>query len=204
MLVLQSSFHQGQISRAANEHDMTVINIVRYRLGASAGLHGFGTEWVALKDRGCIGHGGVILQYAKNASNFSHEDHGLSAYNFKTKRENEMEANQQNTPAVTATADPTILETQARDALRKVYDPELGMSVIELGLIRKFDWRPNEVDVTMILTTPFCPYGPAMIEQVKQATQESTMLVTKVQLGLEMWEPSMMEDQAAANWGLYY
>ncbi|MCW1969322.1 MAG: iron-sulfur cluster assembly protein [Anaerolineae bacterium] len=109
----------------------------------------------------------------------------------------------ENNQAITA-VDTAALETQARDALRKVYDPELGMSVIELGLIRKFSWRPDAVDVTMILTTPFCPYGPAMIEQVRQSVQESTMLVTKVQLGLETWEPSMMEDQAAANWGLYY
>ena len=96
------------------------------------------------------------------------------------------------------------LESRAKEALRKVYDPELGMSVIELGLIRKFEWSTDNVEVTMILTTPFCPYGPAMIEQVRAATQEATLRVTKVQMGLEVWEPAMMEDQAAANWGLYY
>jgi metal-sulfur cluster biosynthetic enzyme len=96
------------------------------------------------------------------------------------------------------------LENKLREALREVYDPELGMSVIELGLIRKFDWTPDNVDVTMILTTPFCPYGPALIEQVRQKAQESTQRVTRVTMGLEMWDPTMMEDQAAANWGLYY
>jgi metal-sulfur cluster biosynthetic enzyme len=111
---------------------------------------------------------------------------------------------EQTQAVTTPPEDLAALEVVARDALRKVYDPELGMSVVELGLIRKFEWRPNEVEVIMILTTPFCPYGPALIEQVRQATQEATMRVTKVQMGLEMWEPSMMEDQAAANWGLYY
>ncbi len=96
------------------------------------------------------------------------------------------------------------IENKVRTALRQVYDPELGMSVIELGLIRKLDVTPNEVNVTMILTTPFCPYGPAMVEQVKQTVQESSERVAKVTMGLEMWEPTMMEDQAAANWGLYY
>lgn len=104
----------------------------------------------------------------------------------------------------TGTNDFAVLETKAREALRQVYDPELGMSVMELGLIRKFDFQPDNVNVTMILTTPFCPYGPALIEQVKQRVQEATQMVTKVSMGLEMWEPSMMEDQAAANWGLYY
>jgi metal-sulfur cluster biosynthetic enzyme len=96
------------------------------------------------------------------------------------------------------------LETKVREGLREVYDPELGMSVVELGLVRKFDWTPGNVDVTMILTTPFCPYGPALIEQVRQKTQEVSQRVARVSMGLEMWDPTMMEDQAAANWGLYY
>jgi metal-sulfur cluster biosynthetic enzyme len=110
-----------------------------------------------------------------------------------------------------ANAEPTVnldeygpLEEKVRTALRQVYDPELGMSVVELGLIRKFEWAPDSVNVTMILTTPFCPYGPAMVEQVKQTVQEAAERTAKITMGLEMWEPTMMEDQAAANWGLYY
>ncbi len=96
------------------------------------------------------------------------------------------------------------LENKAREALREVYDPELGLNVIELGLVRKLDWSPDNVEITMILTTPFCPYGPALIEQVREKVQETTQRSARVTMGLEMWDPSMMEDQAAANWGLYY
>jgi metal-sulfur cluster biosynthetic enzyme len=96
------------------------------------------------------------------------------------------------------------LENKTHEALREVYDPELGLNVMELGLVRKLDWTPGNVDITMILTTPFCPYGPALIEQVRQKVQEVTQRVARVTMGLEMWDPSMMEDQAAANWGLYY
>jgi metal-sulfur cluster biosynthetic enzyme len=98
----------------------------------------------------------------------------------------------------------SVIEEKTKQALREVYDPELGMSVVELGLIRKFEWTPDSVNVTMILTTPFCPYGPALVDQVKQKAQEAAERTAKVTMGLEMWEPSMMEDQAAANWGLYY
>jgi len=98
----------------------------------------------------------------------------------------------------------SALEEKVRQALRQVYDPELGMSVIELGLIRKLEFGPDSVNVTMILTTPFCPYGPALVEQVRQKTQEAAQRVARVSMGLETWDPSMMEDQAAANWGLYY
>lgn len=100
--------------------------------------------------------------------------------------------------------DTAELENKVRQALREVYDPELGMSVIELGLIRKMEFAPDSVNVTMILTTPFCPYGPALVEQVRQQAQEMAQRTAKVTMGLEMWEPTMMEDQAAANWGLYY
>jgi metal-sulfur cluster biosynthetic enzyme len=105
-------------------------------------------------------------------------------------------------PTGAPVGDPMV--EKVRTALREVYDPELGMSVIELGLIRKIEAQPEQIDLTMILTTPFCPYGPAMVEQVKQKVQETSERVAKVTMGLEMWEPSMMEDQAAANWGLYY
>ena len=110
-------------------------------------------------------------------------------------------------PAINVGTDETAtesLEGKAREALREVFDPELGMSVLELGLIRKIEFGDNGGEVTMILTTPFCPYGPALIEQVRQKVQEATQQVTRVTMGLEMWDPTMMEDQAAANWGLYY
>ena len=113
-------------------------------------------------------------------------------------------AGQQSAAEIESTVDVIDLENKARDALREVFDPELGMSVIELGLVRKFDWTPGNVDVTMILTTPFCPYGPALIEQIRQKVQDVTQRVTRITMGLEMWDPTMMEDQAAANWGLYY
>jgi metal-sulfur cluster biosynthetic enzyme len=116
----------------------------------------------------------------------------------------QQDATPANAEASMMPADEMELENKVREALREVFDPELGMSVVELGLIRKFDWTPGNVDVTMILTTPFCPYGPALIEQVREKVQTAAQRVAHITMGLEMWDPSMMEDQAAANWGLYY
>ena len=50
----------------------------------------------------------------------------------------------------------------------------------------------------------FSGKSPEEVEQVKQTAQEASERVAKITMGLEMWEPTMMEDQAAANWGLYY
>ncbi|MER3398701.1 MAG: hypothetical protein C4315_06895 [Chloroflexota bacterium] len=54
-----------------------------------------------------------------------------------------------------------------RAQLQDVYDPELGFSVIELGLVYDIQVNDGVAEITMTLTTPFCPYGPALIEQVR-------------------------------------
>ena len=91
------------------------------------------------------------------------------------------------------------------ESLRAVIDPEIGLNVVELGLIR--DIKINEEDdtavVTMILTTPFCPYGPQLIEQVRLVANQVIKGGTEVQVGTEMWDPSMMEEGAGADWGLF-
>lgn len=73
-------------------------------------------------------------------------------------------------------------------ALHSIIDPELQIDVVELGLIRQIEVGATKVDVKMTLTTPFCPYGPAMIEQVRVAVEEATGLPTEVHLLAERWE----------------
>lgn len=90
-----------------------------------------------------------------------------------------------------------------REALRAVVDPEIGMNVVQLGLIRNIEIQPDLVQITMILTTPFCPAGPYLLEQVRYVTEQVTGRPTRVTLGMEMWDPSMMEEDALAEWGLW-
>jgi metal-sulfur cluster biosynthetic enzyme len=87
--------------------------------------------------------------------------------------------------------------------LRRVMDPELGLNVVELGLIRDVELNDTGANITMILTTPFCPYAPALINQVKMVAEESLGVSTRVEMGMEMWDPSMMEEGAGADWGLF-
>ncbi len=95
------------------------------------------------------------------------------------------------------------IEDKVRDALRTVVDPEIGMDVIQLGLIRKVDVSENRLHVIMILTTPFCPYAPQLMEQVRRTAQTVSGLTTTIEMGLEIWDPSMMEEGAADDWGLF-
>lgn len=89
------------------------------------------------------------------------------------------------------------------EALREVYDPELGRDVIELGLIREIALSSTRCHIEMILTTPFCPYAPAMLQEVRDVAELAAGVPTTVSMGSEMWDPSMMEEGAADDWGLW-
>ena len=56
---------------------------------------------------------------------------------------------------------------QVHEVLRGVFDPELHMNIVDLGLIYNVQVRGEEIDVQMTLTSPGCPYGPYLIHQVK-------------------------------------
>jgi metal-sulfur cluster biosynthetic enzyme len=55
----------------------------------------------------------------------------------------------------------------------------------------------------MILTTPFCPYGPALIEMTRQKAVEALNKPITIEMIPDMWDFSMMEDPSALDWGLY-
>ncbi len=90
-----------------------------------------------------------------------------------------------------------------RAALRQVKDPEIGMDIIELGLVREVRIEDSALHLKMILTTPFCPYGPALLEMARSKAKEVTGIETTIEMGMEMWKPNMMEDGAFASWGLF-
>lgn len=87
--------------------------------------------------------------------------------------------------------------------MREIVDPEIGLNIIELGLVRDLKIDDNSAIITMILTTPFCPYGPAMLEVTRQKAEEALGRPTSIEMGMEMWDFSMMEEGAGADWGIY-
>jgi metal-sulfur cluster biosynthetic enzyme len=80
-------------------------------------------------------------------------------------------------------------ELAVLDALRTVVDPELGMDVVELALIRQIIIGKESSEIRMILTTPFCPYAGSMVQQVKDATETVLEHPVKVTLLAERWDP---------------
>jgi metal-sulfur cluster biosynthetic enzyme len=91
----------------------------------------------------------------------------------------------------------------AREKLSEVVDPEIGMNIIQLGLVRDITIENDIARLKMILTTPFCPYGPAMIEMTKAKAVEALNMPVTIEMGMDMWDFSMMEDPSALDWGMY-
>jgi metal-sulfur cluster biosynthetic enzyme len=90
-----------------------------------------------------------------------------------------------------------------RAKLSEVVDPEIALNVIQLGLIRKVSVVDKEAKLYVVLTTPFCPYGPAMLDVIKQKASEGLNMPVSLELGPEMWDFSYMEDPGALDWGMY-
>lgn len=85
------------------------------------------------------------------------------------------------------------------EALMPVSDPELGLSIVELGLIYGFDIDNNDVTVKMTLTSPACPLGAEIMNDVK-TTLEQLPFIKKVDVELvwsPRWDPRTMASEDA-------
>jgi metal-sulfur cluster biosynthetic enzyme len=84
------------------------------------------------------------------------------------------------------------------DALRDVIDPELGLDFVELGLIYGIDIEDGTVQVTYTLTSPGCPIGPQVAEQIEEFVGE-LQGVQEVQPTMTFsppWTPDRMSEDA--------
>ena len=87
---------------------------------------------------------------------------------------------------------------EVMDALRDVIDPELGLDFVELGLIYNVTIEDGTVSVLYSLTTPGCPIGPQVEEQIEEFVSDLDD-VTPVRSTLTFdpaWSPERMSDDA--------
>ncbi|WP_088033353.1 metal-sulfur cluster assembly factor [Evansella clarkii] len=90
-----------------------------------------------------------------------------------------------------------ITKEEIMEKLGTVIDPELGVDVVNLGLIYNVDVKDTEVSVRMTLTTPGCPLHDTMINGVKTAVEQHP-LISKCEVNLTWepaWSPDMMSDK---------
>jgi metal-sulfur cluster biosynthetic enzyme len=87
---------------------------------------------------------------------------------------------------------------EVEDALSNVIDPELGLDFVELGLIYGVEIEEGDVHVTFTLTTPACPIGPQVSEQIDEFVSEvdGVTSVTTSMVFSPPWTPDKMSEDA--------
>jgi metal-sulfur cluster biosynthetic enzyme len=91
------------------------------------------------------------------------------------------------------------------EALKNVDDPEIGMNIVDLGLIYGLHWDEEEgaAHVDLTLTSPGCPLGPEIMRDIKRELRSfDQVLSVDVDLVWKpLWHPSMMSDYAKDELG---
>jgi metal-sulfur cluster biosynthetic enzyme len=92
----------------------------------------------------------------------------------------------------------TPTEEDVYEALEEVIDPELGLDFVSLGLVYDVDIDKEDVYVTFTLTTPACPIGPQVSEQMKEFVGDlpGVAAVHPKMIFDPPWSPEMMTDDA--------
>lgn len=95
------------------------------------------------------------------------------------------------------------LTTAAREALRDVIDPEVGIDVVELGLVYGIEEKDGRLEVALTMTTPACPLGEQIVAEA-EARLRSVPGATGAQVTLVWdppWDPSRMSTKAKEQLG---
>jgi metal-sulfur cluster biosynthetic enzyme len=98
------------------------------------------------------------------------------------------------------------LRQKVLDALTQVYDPELGINIVDLGLVYSVDVQDyGDIDITYSLTTMGCPIGPLIEDQIRAflAPIEGIGEVRPELVFRPPWSPELMSDEAKAALGIF-
>ena len=95
-------------------------------------------------------------------------------------------------------------EERVREALCSVDDPEVGMNIVDLGLVYRIDIAPELVRVELTMTTPACPMGDLITENADRAVRAALPEGVAVEVVLVWeppWTPEMMSESARQTFG---
>jgi metal-sulfur cluster biosynthetic enzyme len=95
-------------------------------------------------------------------------------------------------------------ESDVREALKTVEDPEAGMSIVDLGLVYAIATAAGRVHVQMTMTSPACPVGPYLVDEAAAAIRAAAPEGTDVEVELVWeppWTPERMSPEAQSRFG---
>ena len=100
--------------------------------------------------------------------------------------------------------DSTVTAEDIYEALKTVYDPEIPVNIVDLGLVYDVQITDSDVYVQMTLTFPGCGMGPYIGQQAEWAVQELDG-VEEVQIEMVFdppWSPELISEEARAQLGI--
>lgn len=98
----------------------------------------------------------------------------------------------------------TLTEDRVREALRQVIDPEIGLNVVDLGLVYGIAIDGATVRVQMTMTSPACPLGRQICDSAHDAIVRAGAGADRVEVDLVWeppWTPEMMSEDAKRRFG---
>ena len=96
------------------------------------------------------------------------------------------------------------MNEQVLEALRDVIDPEIGINVVDLGLVYGADVQGNDVHIALTMTTPACPLHEYISEAARTAVRQHMPQVEHVDVDIVWdppWSPAMMSAEAKRQLG---
>lgn len=97
-----------------------------------------------------------------------------------------------------------LTEKEVRTVLRGVIDPEIGMNIVDLGLVYGVEISDNRLHIDLTMTTPACPMGEMILDDVHEAL--AALAPTGVEIDIELvwdppWSPDKMSEHARKHLG---
>lgn len=97
------------------------------------------------------------------------------------------------------------MDAEIRTALKTVIDPELGINIIDLGLVYRAERDAAGIAVALTMTTPACPLGEMMSEEIKTVLRDRFPDVPEVRVEIVWdppWSPDLMTEESRRQLGL--
>lgn len=95
-------------------------------------------------------------------------------------------------------------EEEVRTVLRDVIDPEVGMNIVDLGLVYGVEILDHKLHVDLTMTTPTCPMGEMILDDARHALEALVPAGVEIDLDLVWdppWEPDKMSEHAREHFG---
>jgi metal-sulfur cluster biosynthetic enzyme len=96
------------------------------------------------------------------------------------------------------------MQSDLTDVLNEIEDPELGIGIVDLGLIYRADWNANGIDVEFTTTSPSCPFSDVLLQRINDVLRHRFREAASIRVRLVLdppWTPERLNENARGKLG---